>query len=107
MVRIVIIANILIALAALWTALQLIQVRRILRGVAHTLDDVERSTHDILGGAPEAIIIGQKGVAGLRQTLPELGKQQRKVIRFLGLISWMGQRWPQRPWRKGRKKRYE
>lgn len=105
MVRIVIVANILIALAALWTALQLLQVRRILQGVVKTLDDVERSTHNVLGGAPEVIIIGQKGVAGLRQTLPQLEKKQRNVTRFLSLISWMGKRWPQRPWHKGRKKR--
>lgn len=61
MVWIVIGCNCLIALIALWSAWQLVKLRQILRGVSRALLDAERSTHGVLGGAPEVIIIGQRG----------------------------------------------
>ncbi|MDR7994072.1 hypothetical protein [Thermosynechococcus sp. TG252] len=90
MVWIVIGCNCLIALIALWLAWQLVKLRQILRGVSRALLDAERSTHGVLGGAPEVIIIGQQGVSGLRSQLPKWRRQQRNVRLFLTLISWIG-----------------
>lgn len=90
MVWIVIGCNCLIALISLWLAWQLVKLRQILRGVSRALLDAERTTHGVLGGAPEVIIIGQRGVAGLRAQLPKWRRQQRHVRLFLTLISWIG-----------------
>lgn len=90
MVWIVIGCNCLIALISLWLAWQLVKLRQILRGVSRALLDAERSTHRVLGGAPEVIIIGQRGVAGLRSQLPKWRRQQRHVRLFLTLVSWIG-----------------
>lgn len=90
MVWIVIGCNCLIALIALWSAWQLVKLRQILRGVSRALLDAERSTHGVLGGAPEVIILGQRGVSGLRSQLPKWRRQQRNVRLFLTLISWIG-----------------
>ncbi|MDM7326135.1 MAG: hypothetical protein P3X23_003310 [Thermosynechococcus sp. Uc] len=90
MVWIVIGCNCLIALISLWLAWQLVKLRQILRGVSRALLDAERSTHRVLGGAPEVIIIGQRGVAGLRSQLPKWRRQQRRVRLFLTLVSWIG-----------------
>lgn len=89
MVWIVVGCNCLIAIIALWVAWQLVKLRRILRGVARALLDAERSTHRVLGGAPEVIMIGQRGIAGLRLQLPRWGRRQRNVRLFLTLISWI------------------
>jgi len=89
MVWIVVGCNCLIAISALWLAWQLVKLRQTLRGVARALLDAERSTHGVLGGAPQVIIIGQRGVAGLRSQLPRWGRQQRNVRLFLTLISWI------------------
>ncbi|WP_297041885.1 MULTISPECIES: hypothetical protein [unclassified Thermosynechococcus] len=90
MVWIVIGCNCLIALIALWLAWQLVKLRQILRGVSRALLNAERSTHRVLGGAPEVIIIGQRGVSSVRLQLPKWRRQQRNVRLFLTLLSWIG-----------------
>ncbi len=69
MVTLVLIGNLLIALLCLVTAWQLLQARVMVRGITATLNQVEQDTHNILGEAPNVIIIGQIGVGSLRQNL--------------------------------------
>ncbi|AFY59370.1 hypothetical protein [Synechococcus sp. PCC 6312] len=69
MVTIVLASNLFIALLCLLTAWQLLQARVMIRAIADTLIQVEQDTHNILGEAPNVIIIGQISVGGLRQNL--------------------------------------
>ncbi len=90
MVTIVLVSNGLISVLCLLVAWQLLQARTILQGVADTLIQVERDTHNILGEAPNVIIIGQIGVGSLRQNLRK-NQGQPSSWQRLKLILWLMQ----------------
>ena len=73
------------------------QLRLALRDVTRTLASAERATHGVLGNAPEGVLIGQEGVAWLRETLQEQGRQMAPAIarlqQTLTLLVWITNRW--------------
>lgn len=87
MLTIVLIINAVMALLCLLVAWQVWKLRRILGQVADSLISVERSTHNVLYGAPSAIAKGQTGVHSLRGQLRQLEPQLQRVQQVLGLLS--------------------
>jgi hypothetical protein len=96
MLTVILIINALMALLCLLVAWQVWKLRRILGQVADTLISVERSTHAVLYGAPEAIYKGQKGVYQLRAQVRQLEPQLRRAQQVLGLLSLGGIVWQKR-----------
>ncbi|MEM1427775.1 MAG: DUF948 domain-containing protein [Cyanobacteria bacterium P01_H01_bin.130] len=73
------------------------QLRRVLQEVTRSLTIAERATHGLLGNAPEGVLIGQGGVAWLRDVLQEQGEQMAPAIarlqQSLTLMVWVTNRW--------------
>jgi hypothetical protein len=80
----------LLSIGLLWLAWQLWQLRRTLRNTAQGLESAARSTHTVLGNAPQNIAIGQRGIYGFRQTYrtfePALEANLQKITWVLSLI---------------------
>ena len=93
----VIVINIVLAILCLVVAAYCWQLRLILRDVTRYLTSAERATHGVLGNAPEEILVGQEGVAWLRERLQEQGQQLTPVIarlqQTLTILVWMTNRW--------------
>ncbi len=90
MLTVVLVLNALLTLICLLSAWQVWKLRRTLRKVADTLSRVERSTHNLLHGAPEAILKGQMGTAQLRERYAKLAPQLQQAQLALRLVSWGG-----------------
>lgn len=97
MLILVIALNVLIALGCLFVAWQLWQIRRTLSQVADALLIYERNTHDVLYGAPEAILQGQTGTHQLRQQYQTLAPQLQKFQQLLSLLGLGLSLWQRRP----------
>lgn len=91
MVTVVVAFNVLISLLCLYVAWQVWNLRRVLGAAADVLTDVERSTYEVLHGAPDAIKLGQTGTHGLRESYQQLELQLQKVQQVLMLLG-LGQR---------------
>lgn len=93
----VIIINIFLSVICLLVAFYCWQLRLILQDVSRALAATERTTHGVLGNAPEGILMGQEGVAWLRETLQEQGRQMAPAIarlqQTLTLLVWITNRW--------------
>jgi len=87
MLTVVLVFNLLVALICLYAALQVWRLRLSLAKVTDTLESIERSTHEVLDGAPEAIVKGQMGVYQLRQKYQQIGPQLQQVQKALALLS--------------------
>jgi hypothetical protein len=87
MVVFVLIANSLLALLCLFTAWQMLRLRRYFAKVAETLTAVERSTHNVLYRAPEFILTGQWGTRQLRQKYQALQPQYQQLQQTLSLLN--------------------
>ncbi len=90
MLTIVLVINALLTLICLLCAWQVWKLRRTLRKVAETLASVERSTHNLLHGAPDAILKGQMGTAQLRDRYAQLGPQLHRAQQALRLVGMGG-----------------
>ncbi len=86
MVITVCVINVVLAAIAFYAAWQIWQLRQTLSNVADVLLDAERSTHEVLCDAPEAIAIGQVGTYQLREKCKQLDGQLRKVRQIIGLL---------------------
>ncbi|TAD78559.1 MAG: hypothetical protein EA001_07155 [Oscillatoriales cyanobacterium] len=90
--------NSLLSIGLLWLAVQLWNLRRALQGVAQGMESAARSTHAILGQAPENIAIGQHGIHGFRQNYrnwePGLAASFQRVTWALSLIQQFNRLWP-------------
>ncbi|MBD2461758.1 hypothetical protein H6G89_11925 [Oscillatoria sp. FACHB-1407] len=96
MVTVVVILNSLIGLACLYAAWRVWRLKRTLAAIADVLIIAERNTHQVLHGAPDAIVKGQLGVYQLRQQTQQLQKvQQIMALVGLGRSLWQ-QRTPSR-----------
>jgi hypothetical protein len=87
MVILVLIANSFLALLCLFTAWQLLRLRRYFAKVAETLTAVERSTHNVLDRAPEFILTGQWSTHQLRQQYQALQPQFQQLQQTLTLLN--------------------
>lgn len=98
MITLVVTLNFLIAVIFLFAAWKVWKLRKTLAKVADTLVSIERSTHAILNGAPEAILKGQGGASLARQKYQQLEPQMRRVQQVMSLLK-LGQgvwRWQSR-----------
>ncbi len=89
MITVVVVLNVLISLLCLYVARQVWNLRRSLAATADVLTLVERNTHNVLYGAPQAISQGQLGVHSLRGRYQQLElqlQQVQKVLTVLGLV---------------------
>lgn len=93
MVTVVVVINLAIALILLFLAWQFWQLRQRLAIVADTLIAVERSTHEVLRGAPASISLGQQGIHRLRQGNKPLQLQLQQVRQVLSLVVFGQQAW--------------
>ncbi|HCF26755.1 MAG TPA: hypothetical protein DEV81_06005 [Cyanobacteria bacterium UBA11049] len=93
MVTVVVVINLAVALILLYLAWQLWQLRQRLANVTDTLIAVERSTHEVLRGAAEAISLGQQGIHGLRRGNKPLQLQLQQVRQVLSLFALGQQAW--------------
>ena len=93
----VIVINGILAIFCLAVAFYGWQLRRVLQDVTRSLTIAERATHGVLGNAPEGVMIGQGGVAWLRDVLQEQGEQMAPAIarlqQSLTLLVWITSRW--------------
>ncbi|MEN9274685.1 MAG: hypothetical protein Q6J44_07685 [Gloeomargarita sp. DG02_4_bins_56] len=89
MIWIVIVINLGIS----WGCWQLVGIlvglRRIMVGVTRAIDGAERATHNLLAGAPAAIILGQTGTRSLRRQIPGLAQYLAKVQQVLTVALWL------------------
>ena len=96
MVTVVVIINLLLALLCLYGASRMWQLRRSFAQAANALIMAEKSTHEVLYGAPQAIMQGQIGAQQVRvryhQLEPKLSQAQRALI-MLGSSRLFWQRW--------------
>lgn len=86
MVTLVVVINLAIALILLYVAWRVWLIRLKLAQVANTLIRVERSTHQVLGGAPDAISITQQNIHRLQQGNEPLQLQLQRVRQVLSLL---------------------
>lgn len=93
MVTIVVVINTLIALILFYVAWRVRQLRWQLMRIADTLIAVERSTHAVLHGAPNAIYRGQQGIHKLGQGNEPLQLQIQRVRQVLSLLGLGQQLW--------------
>ena len=93
MVTVVVVINLAIALILLFLAWQFWQLRQRLANVADTLIAVERSTHEVLRGAPASISLGQQGIHRLRQGNKPLQLQLQQVRQVISLLIFGRQIW--------------
>ena len=93
----VIAINGVLALLCLVVAFYGWRLRQVLQDVTRALTIAERATHGVLGDAPEGVLIGQEGVAWLRDVLQEQGEQMAPAIarlqQSLTLVVWITNRW--------------
>ncbi|MBF2087446.1 MAG: hypothetical protein IGR80_05885 [Synechococcales cyanobacterium K44_A2020_017] len=87
MVTTVLILNVLIAAICWYITWHVWSLRRTLANVADALLSAEQSTHDVLHGAPEAIITAQKGSYQLRQSYERLNQQVARLQQILSLVA--------------------
>lgn len=88
MVTVVLIFNVLIALLCLYVAWRVWQLRRALANIANALTVAERSTHNVLANAPNAIGQRQQGIYHLRRQYQQIEvylQQVQKILSLLGL----------------------
>jgi hypothetical protein len=104
MITVVLILNLLIALMCWFAAWRIWQLRNTLANIANKLTVAERSTHNVLGNAPNAIVKGQVGIHQARQQYQKARLQLlkvRKILTMLGLGQLVWQRYVRNPsiWR--------
>ena len=87
MLTLVLLINAFMALLCLFVAWHVWKLRRLLAQVADTLASVEKSTHAVLDGAPDAIYQGQMGIYQLREQYQQLEPQLQQAQQVLGLLS--------------------
>ena len=83
----VIVINLGISLLCLFVAWKIWQLRKTFSQVADTLINAERQTHNVLYGAPNAIIKGQQGTRKLRTQYGRLSEQLAKVRQLLAVAT--------------------
>jgi hypothetical protein len=96
MVTVVVIANFLIALLCLYGAWQLWHLRRAFAQAADALIAAEQSTHEVLAGAPEAIMQGQLGTQQLRANYQQLAPKLQQAKQALAVVGWSNAVWQRR-----------
>lgn len=88
MVTVVVIINLAIALILLFLAWRFWLLRQQLANIADTLIAVERSTNEVLRGAPLAISLSQQGIHQLRQSNQQGNKPlQLQLLRVRQVLS--------------------
>lgn len=90
MVTVVVVINFAISLGCLFVAWQIWKLRRSLAQISQNLSAFERNTHNVLYGAPEAILKGQSGTQSLRQRYRQL-EPQIQVLRQVWAVLNFGQ----------------
>lgn len=86
MVAIILIFNGFVTLLCLYVAWHIWRLRGILANVADALIAAERTTHQVLQGAPEFISQGQLGSYHLRQKYDHLAVQLQKLQQVLAIL---------------------
>ena len=100
----VILINLGISLLCLFVAWKIWKLRKTLSKVADTLINAERQTHQVLYGAPNAIIKGQYGTRRLRTQYGRLNAQLVKVQQLLAVVTLLLR---VRDWLSRNRKRYD
>ncbi|MEN9216509.1 MAG: hypothetical protein Q6K90_04190 [Gloeomargarita sp. HHBFW_bins_162] len=67
----------------------LVGLRRTMVGVTRAIDGADRATHNLLVGAPAAILLGQTGTRSLRRQIPGLAQYLAKVQQMLTVALWV------------------
>lgn len=93
MLTVVVVLNLLISLICLGVAWQVWNLRRVLGAAADAILLAERNTYNVLHNAPEAILQGQEGVGGARDSYQQLEIQLQKVQQVLTLLSLIQRVW--------------
>ncbi|WAS05862.1 hypothetical protein LQF76_02925 [Gloeomargaritales cyanobacterium VI4D9] len=70
----------------------LISLRKTMVGVTRAIEGADRATHNLLAGAPAAILLGQTGTRALRQQIPGLAQYLSKVRQVLSVALWLKRR---------------
>lgn len=86
MVIVVILFNLILAIACLYVAWRIGQLRSALAKAADAMISAERATHRVLAGAPRGILRGQTGIYQLRQQYQHLELRLQRVQKILSLL---------------------
>ncbi len=98
MVTTVVIINISIALALLYAAWQLWQLKLRLVTITNWIIFVDRQAHTLLQQAPEKIYISQQNISHLGQRKQIIESQIQHLQQILRLILWGKQLWGRYFW---------
>jgi monoamine oxidase len=96
MLHLIVTLNLLLAVFCLYVAGRIWQFRRALAQATEALTIAERNTHNVLCGAPEAIIRGQIGTRQLRQSYQQLQPQLARAKQAFALVSFSQSVWQRR-----------
>ncbi len=103
MVTVVVILNLLISLLGFYIAWRIWKLRRVLGAAADIVARAERSTYQVLHGAPQAISKGQIGVHGLKKRYQHLEFQLQRVQRVLMVLGLIQKTYRSRRRRRGKR----
>jgi hypothetical protein len=103
MVTVVVIFNLLISLLGFYIAWRIWKLRRVLGAAADIGARAERSTYQVLHGAPQAISKGQIGVHGLKKRYQQLEFQLQRVQRVLMVLGFIQKTYRSRRRRRGKR----
>ncbi|WP_247217182.1 hypothetical protein [Synechococcus sp. C9] len=67
----------------------LIGLRKTMVGVTRAIEGADRATHNLLAGAPDAILLGHTGARSLRRHIPGLAQYLSKVRQVLTVALWL------------------
>jgi hypothetical protein len=93
MISIVLAINIGVSILCWYLVLKILKIRRALTTAVRGLEIADRSTHNVLYRAPEAIARGQVGIYQLRQRYQRLELQLQKLQTILSILSWLQVAW--------------
>jgi hypothetical protein len=93
MVTVVVVINILISLALLYVAGRLWRLKKRLERINNILIAAERSTHNVLHRAPEAIYKRQRNINNLRQGNQSLQFKIQQIRQLASILAFGQQVW--------------
>ncbi|MEC4816830.1 MAG: hypothetical protein SAK29_26710 [Scytonema sp. PMC 1069.18] len=93
MVIVVVVINISISLTLFYVARRLWQFKKRLVRIANILMIAERSTHNVLYGAPEAIYLSQRNINNLREGNQSLQLQIQQIRQLAGVLAFAQRVW--------------
>lgn len=96
MLTAVVVINLILSLLGFYVAWQLWCLRQVFLQAEQNILTAERNTYNVLHGAPDYIVVGQRGTNALRHQYRHLERQLEQLQSVLGLLSFGTSLWRRR-----------